>query len=210
MPNPFKSETSTKPVVVPQTTNGTYGAIAIPTFEPGWFAKLQQNRAASRASTQIMLKRVEAVRDVQVAEIDVIRSEAISAAVTAARLRGVNTRAAIVAEHASSMGALQTALVTTSQSIATELSGARYAGAHHNLVVHNQRREEIAKRLQAGQIDDHEALKMLELIEALHQQCEEMTDLSYEGGRKVALKAFKLATDTADEISRQIFNSEGA
>lgn len=206
MPNPFAttSQQDSKPVLTPQESNDVLGAIAIKKQTPGPIARLRQRHAISVAQTAVMMRRVEAVRDVQNAEVDVVRLEAIAAATTAARLRGINLRAAIVAECATSLGSLQTSLVVEKAAVSSELGGARFAGAHANLQAHNERRDEVLAQHKAGQLTDDQACKMIALIEGLHAQAEEAVDESYEGGRKVLSSAFELATVTASEVKKSL------
>lgn len=203
MPNPFGSNHNPKPVLASQD-KGAFGAIAVAPQTLSGVARFLEKRAIAKSQLEIIRERVKASTDVQKAELAVVRDQAIAAVTTSAILKGINTRAAIVATEAAALGGLQTALVVQKASIGSELAGARLASAFENLSAHNERRDIVMQKFADGELDQTQADCMLQLVAGLHAQVEDAVDKSYEGGREVLNNGFELATKTAAEVAQKL------
>jgi hypothetical protein len=201
MPNPFKPATDAAKSI--ETSETAFSAIAVKPQKLTVIGQFLENRAIGKTQREISARRVRANADVQIAQVNAVRDQAIAAVTAAAVLKGINTRAAIVAQEAAALGGLQTALTVQKASIASELAGARLASAMGNIDDRKARQNIILAKFNKGELTSDEADCMLELINGLHGQVEDAVDRSYEGGREVLNQSFDLATKTAAEVAQK-------
>jgi hypothetical protein len=208
MPNPFALTGSTaaaKPAVISQTKpDSEFGALAIPNIKPGFIARFEQRLKITKAQREIMTKRVSAARDVQLTELEIVKQEAIATVSTAAKLNGLNVRAAVVSEQAAVLGAQEVALLNEKAAISSELISARLAATFANLSTLNEHREHIRNLKAKREIDDEQMTLLFELVDALFAEGEDAVDTTYQACRQVQKDAFELATKTASEIARSL------